>query len=429
MNDAVAHAGWLLPRSDARPLPRAVGVHLQSTLARFTESASLLAPEALPAHRRVERLLRELGARDPKGLRHVLSSPTVATPLQCAPLAEALPAQRERIVAAVREVPARVLLELALRGNLPGDEALEWPAAPSLASPALGVRLEPPADATALRFGPRELSAKVGSAWLPPLRLGEGGPGDAAHGFEVSPAWVRVGRLGRLALGEHNPIASFEAHPDKSGNPVDLGGKSAQQWCAALDEALELIAAHLPELHAEMGSLLVELVPVGYDEVKHLSASYREALGTVYLTLHPQLMTMAEALIHEYQHNKLNLASYALEHLHNAFEPRYRSPVRPDPRPLWGILLAVHAFLPVAALYRAMRAAKHPLTEKGEFERRLRDIDTRNHEGMEMLRAHAQWTPAGSVLWRELDAMDRAHVAEWSSRGDGLDAATAAHEG
>ena len=71
-------------------------------------------------------------------------------------------------------------------------------------------------------------------------------------------------------------------------------------------------------------------------------------------------MIMTEAIIHEFQHNKFNVSAYSAEYLTNAFHPLYKSPVRPDPRPLWGILLAVHAFLPVAELYRRMRDAGHP---------------------------------------------------------------------
>ena len=47
-------------------------------------------------------------------------------------------------------------------------------------------------------------------------------------------------------------------------------------------------------------------VPLG-DLQKHLSASYREAIGTIYVTLHPNVMTMAEALVHDFGHARVNL--------------------------------------------------------------------------------------------------------------------------
>ncbi|MEO6026103.1 MAG: HEXXH motif-containing putative peptide modification protein, partial [Candidatus Binatia bacterium] len=121
--------------------------------------------------------------------------------------------------------------------------------------------------------------------------------------------------------------------------------------------------------------------------------------------------------VHEFQHNKINVASYDLGFLENAFHPRYPSPVRPDPRPLWGILLAVHAFLPVAELYRRMRDAKHPLAQQSGFETRLSEIDLKNHEGMEMLRGHAQFTPAGAALFGDLEALETRHLAERTARG------------
>ena len=83
--------------------------------------------------------------------------------------------------------------------------------------------------------------------------------------------------------------------------------------------------------------------------------------------------------------------------LTNAFHPLYKSPIRPDPRPLWGILLAVHAFLPVAELYRRMRDAGHPLAAHPGFERACPSIDLKNHEGMEMLRATAASPPPAAL--------------------------------
>jgi HEXXH motif-containing protein len=126
---------------------------------------------------------------------------------------------------------------------------------------------------------------------------------------------------------------------------------------------------------------------------------------------------MAEAVIHEFQHNKFNVSTYSADYLTNAFHPLYKSPIRPDPRPLWGILLAVHAFLPVAELYRRMRDGGHPWAALPEFERRLAEIDLKNHEGMEMLRAHADFTAAGRAMFDELEALEHRHLAERAARG------------
>ncbi|MBI4051083.1 MAG: hypothetical protein HY400_01110, partial [Elusimicrobia bacterium] len=172
------------------------------------------------------------------------------------------------------------------------------------------------------------------------------------------------------------------------------------------------IRDHFLEIFSEMKLLLKQIVPVGYHAEKHFSASYQEAIGTIYMSLHPNTLVMAEALVHEFQHNKLNLLSYQNPILHNAFSPLYPSPVRPDPRPLWGILMAVHAFLPVAVFYRKLKQAGHPVSLTPDFKRRLNEIDRQNQEGMDVLRAHADWTVLGQNIMEELETLDAQHMSE-----------------
>jgi HEXXH motif-containing protein len=210
-----------------------------------------------------------------------------------------------------------------------------------------------------------------------------------------------------LALEDNNPLAMVEAHPDKFGNAIDLGGRPLPEWLGALRASLALVGDHLPALRAEMDLYLQQVVPVGFDAEKHLSASYREAIGTVYLTLHPSPLTMVEAIIHEFSHNKLNALFEVDDVLENAFEPLYPSPVRPDPRPLHGVLLAVHAFVPVARLYELLIEARHPLASAPSFRERLRGIVEGNHEGTEVLLTHARPTRVGQGLLDELARWDR----------------------
>ncbi|MCB9593675.1 MAG: hypothetical protein H6719_13160 [Sandaracinaceae bacterium] len=200
-----------------------------------------------------------------------------------------------------------------------------------------------------------------------------------------------------LATVDVNPLALVEAHPDKDGNAVDLGGHDARAWCDALREALGVIEAYAPVVREEIDLVIQQVVPVGYDEERHLSASYAEAVGTIYLTLHPNVMTMTEALIHEHQHNKLNALFDLDPILENDFDERYASPVRPDPRPLFGILLAVHAFLPVEALYRRRLDAG-----AAHLERRYAQIVEKNREGAAVLLEHARPTAVGRGLLDEI---------------------------
>ncbi|AKF03225.1 aKG-HExxH-type peptide beta-hydroxylase [Sandaracinus amylolyticus] len=210
----------------------------------------------------------------------------------------------------------------------------------------------------------------------------------------------------RFATYDANPLAMVEAHPDKQGNALSLGGRDPHEWIASLREALAIVERHLPELVDEMRALSMVLVPVGYEPEKHLSASYREYVGACYLTLHPDVRTMAEAIVHEFQHNKANLASYHDALLENALGTMVRSPVRPDLRPIWGVLLAVHAFVPVAELYRRMLAAGDV-----RIQSRLADVIARNDEGLRTVREHARPTRIGAALIDELEALHATHLA------------------
>lgn len=227
------------------------------------------------------------------------------------------------------------------------------------------------------------------------------------HAPDPEPRLLPITEHLLLACVDDNPLAMSEAHPDKQGNAVDLGARPTSEWIAALADALELIARYMPELRGEIDLYLHTLVPVGWDEHQHLSASYQEVIGTVYMTLHPQRMTMVEAIIHEFQHNKLHALLELDPLLHNAFAPLYSSPVRPDPRPLQGVLLAVHAFQPVARLYQRMRDAGHPGTEQPDFVRRYAQIMKGNHEGASVLLEHGQPTAIGQGLLDEIRRHDR----------------------
>jgi HEXXH motif-containing protein len=410
-----------VPDGDPRELRLAYARHLANCARRFVTLESEL-PEALrEPHRRLAELVQRALAIDEGGVLHCFASPTVGTPLRCLGVRHDLPQFQARIDDAAGAMMANLLFEMALHGLLESSE-LWVPVAgvPPLASLAVGGVVVPPATATKLAFSTTSVVAVAGDAEIAQLPLESEGMRtacEAPDGFRFERRYYPVGNVTHLATIDHNPIAAFEAHPDKAGNAVDLGGRPEAEWIAILDQAFALVETFLPRTFAEMRLMLREVVPVGYDEARHLSASYREAIGTMYLTLHPNVMTMTEAVIHEFQHNKLNVASDGTDFLVNAFHPLYPSPIRPDPRPLWGILLAVHAFLPVAELYRRMRDAAHPFASQAGFDDRLSDIDLKNHEGMEMLRAHGQLTAPGAALFADLEALEQRHLAERAARG------------
>jgi HEXXH motif-containing protein len=334
--------------------------------------------------------------------------PTVGTLLRCARKA-ATPAQTLRLTRALR---AQVAFELACLDALPApielgslpDQVLSIPANLALRFPE-GVSGARFASGTVTLVTPRGEEAHAIDAWT--------ADDGARPGFVARPYHAITPSL-HLALEDNNPLQMSEAHPDKAGNAIDLGGQPVDVWRDTLREALDLVGAHLPTLRAEIDLLLHLVVPVGYDEHKHLSASYQEALGTIYLTLHPNLMTMTEAVIHEFSHNKLNALLELDPLLENAFWPLYASPVRPDPRPLHGVLLAVHAFQPVARLYERMTDAGHPRARSPDFQRRFAQVRRINHAGADVVLGHGRPTAVGRGLLDEMRRWDDHYGAQES---------------
>jgi HEXXH motif-containing protein len=409
------------PAGDARAFRGAYARYLGSCCRDFLTLEPELPAALHGAHGRVAALVRRALAIDEGQLLHCFASPTVGTPLRCVRLRDDLPAFRARIDAAAAAMMPHLLFELAVRGLIGDEETVAWEhGAPRLPSLAVGGEIIPPAGASGLVFSASRIAAVAGGAEIALLPLEPDGMRaacEAPGGFRFERRYRALGGVAYLATVDHNPIAAFETHPNKSGNPVDLGDRPEEEWIGILEQAFALIETFLPRTFAEMRLMLHEVIPVGCDDTRHLSASYREAIGTMYLTLHPNVLTMAEAVLHEFQHNKFNVASDGVDFLSNAFHPLYPSPVRPDPRPLWGILLAVHAFLPVAELYRRMRDAGHPLAAHPGFEARMSELDLKNHEGMEMLRAHARFTPPGVALFADLEALEGRHLADRTARG------------
>lgn len=208
-----------------------------------------------------------------------------------------------------------------------------------------------------------------------------------------------------LCLADSNPLAHLEDHPDKAGNAVDLGEHPVDAWLTALREALDVVRATLPSWYAELPASLSRLVPVGYEPERHLSASYGDAPGLAYLTLHPSALTLAEAIVHETQHGKLNLLLWLDKVLVNGRTDWAESPVRPDLRPLMGVLLAVHAFVPVAAMHLALAEQDHPLSRTPEFVRRRAQVLAGNEGGLQVLRERADPTPSGRRLLADLEEL------------------------
>jgi HEXXH motif-containing protein len=379
-----------IPEPGSRTAREVLSLSMRAALEDLGRVSRLAPPSARAEAAALDRMLLDASKRAPGALVSAFRRPTVSGVLRCLvadPTSDAL----------WIELVAELAFGLAVAGVLASPVRLARVPPRLLSIPArLALAVEPGARAVVFESGHVRIE-RAGSVATVDLASPVSAPGVTVE----RPFHTIAGEI-VLALADNNPLASVEAHPDKSGNALDLGGRSPEAWTCALAAALAPVAEQLPDLRAEMDLFVTQIVPVGWDAEKHLSASYQEVVGTLYMTLHPSGMTLSEALIHEFSHNKLN-ALFALDPvLENAWSPLYTSPVRPDPRPLHGVLLAVHAFLPVARLYERMTEARVPIAARDDFRARFAAIRRINREGAELLLREARPTTVGAALLEEI---------------------------
>src|SRR5579883_570280 len=226
--------GLVIPPPASRP-EDAAGRALAAAFASYlgvTARAFFRLGESLPEPlrepwRRAALAVQRAYAKSPRPVLGCFASPTVGSAIHAAPLRASLTEFADRIDAALALATPHLLLELALRRLLPDGEPLDWPAAAPLSSLALGATLGPPSRASALRFAPGELRALDGEAVLDALPLHPDAvrerldpAGTHTDEFTATATYLPVGKVTRFAIVNHNPLAEFEAHPDKAGNAL-----------------------------------------------------------------------------------------------------------------------------------------------------------------------------------------------------------------
>lgn len=416
MNPLLNLSDITLPRDDTNTVKSVLNAYLRDRLtALHSVPQAWLQPSTQQLFSRVLGVVQSLLKGNPRVVMTALRQPTIGAVLNTLLHQAKADGDHVSLDRWTRELCLLLLFEFAAAGALPEDgvgvEQRSWP---TLRQVSLNLLVKPDASVRRLVFFPNRVvfQTPTGDATLN-LRDPAQGP------WRLARPYHRIVDGVYLALSDNNPLSHFEAHPDKDGNTLDLGGKSLEDWLESLRRAFATVDEFLPLVGEEMRLVLKLIVPVGWHEQKHLSASYQEAIGTIYMTLHPNDMTMVEALVHEYQHNKLNAALYLGPVLENAFWPLYTSPVRPDPRPLHGVVLAVHAFQPVATLYEKMAEKGHPLATHPAWRQRFRDIIRMDRVGVETVLANGKSTPQGESFLDEmrrldahLNAYEAAHWAE-----------------
>ncbi len=163
-----------------------------------------------------------------------------------------------------------------------------------------------------------------------------------------------------------------------------------------LAETVELIAAADPELSGELAALVREVVFAANGgtspDFDGATAFYLWGANILNIAGAADPMGLAEVLVHEAAHTRLLGETMGQPLATNPPEERYASPLRPDPRPMEGI---VHASYVVARLHYL--AGK--LFEGSERTRRQEENRARFLAGDEIIMRHAAFTPTGASIY------------------------------
>jgi HEXXH motif-containing protein len=203
---------------------------------------------------------------------------------------------------------------------------------------------------------PRMVRLRVRDS-APFLESGEGTwiPFDEAQSFPLrAHRSTSAGRTMSWTLDDIDPYRTF-AHVEA---PARLGADELANWRRRLDDAWRILVEEHTEHVPEVVAAEPVIIPVA-DDGGFVASSSAAAFGAICLATPESPQALAETLVHELQHSKLN-ALLDLVPLRQPGEDRLCfAPWRRDPRPLSGLLHGIYAFVGVTEYWhRQLRT--HP---------------------------------------------------------------------
>ncbi len=139
------------------------------------------------------------------------------------------------------------------------------------------------------------------------------------------------------------------AHPEHEKNNIGITfwSKSFDDWKELFSHSFSLLATISPGFMSEIHLVIKKIIPFDVSSKKHNSGSYSNAIGCLLMSYPVEVdnpeFVLIEAIIHEYNHNKLHLINQNEKLVLSDKREIYYSPYRPDARHLQGIYFWVHA--------------------------------------------------------------------------------------
>jgi HEXXH motif-containing protein len=154
-----------------------------------------------------------------------------------------------------------------------------------------------------------------------------------------------------VTLDDMDLFRSFGALPLTSR----LDTADVRAWEQTLQKAWKILVQHHIDHANAIRTGICSIVPlVAVRPNRGINATSRESFGSIAMSMASDPLTFAGALVHEFQHTKLN-GVLDLVDLYRPSHVRYYAPWREDPRPFGGLLHGAYAFLGVCDFWRVQR--------------------------------------------------------------------------
>ena len=321
----------------------------------LAESADERGPRsAAAAFRAGYRLLADVQRADPDVVSRLLGSPHIGSwahhCLGC--LDKGLPPDFGYLAAAAAAaaIAAGAPFELAVPAR---DGCVVLPGLGSLRAPGQGEWVRLSSDGERLQVGGR---IGVDCAALVP----DGGATD------LVPHWRGTPLVRAVADGQvwEVRLETVDRHLDRYHLPMltTMTASAVAQWRRRIRSAWELLVRHHDWAAGPIAagvSVIVPLVPRSDLD----SATSQAAFGAIATSLPRSPASMAETLIHEFQHSKLCGLMDMLPLIEMSGKRGY-APWREDPRPMGGLLQGVYAFAGIVRFHDVQRRIE---TDPGEI--------------------------------------------------------------
>ena len=196
----------------------------------------------------------------------------------------------------------------------------------------------------------------------------------------------------RASVEDRDPYRGFaEPRP-----PTTLADSDLAEWRKLVAEAWDVLTLHHRDHARELATGLRALVPIppGSDVV---GSSSPAAFGGMALSGNGSATKIAEAMVHELQHSKINALLELVELAEDDREPRCYAPWRDDPRPVLGVLHGVVAFSSGVEFWSTQRTLAQSSDLRAiDFEIVLRRQQVRL--AARLLSGSGKLSPAGQTL-------------------------------